>query len=63
MVPHFLFRRFRRFASGLLITVLAQSNATEAVVYTALPTGDITRAEKGGFMNGVLTAVHERDRS
>ena len=23
----------------------------------------ITRAEKGGFMNGVLTAVHERDRS
>ena len=24
---------------------------------------DITRAEKGGFMNGVLTAVHERDRS
>ena len=37
-VPHFLFRRFWHFVSGFFITAPAQSNATEAAMYTALPT-------------------------
>ena len=38
---HLLFRRFRSFAGGSLITAPAQLQATDAVVYTAHPNAPV----------------------